>query len=293
MDERRTARDYDPLVTKLCRRAQLTLLSCAGPWQDRVYLAGGLVPRYLIKELPHGVPAHVGTTDVDFVVGIAIVGDSDSEPYRTLENNIRAAGFRQCVDDEGRAQSFRWQIRIDGFPVTVEFMGEDPERPAGRVFSPKQQRTGQKLGVFNARGARLCAVDHVVVPIRGRLANGDESFADMRVAALAPFLMLKSYALHERTKLKDAYDIVFTIANWPGGPEAAAGVVLQSPIISEQDVQESLALLREHFGHERLDGPGNYSAFLADPDLDEDDDDDRRRLYAVRAMGMFMGALRL
>jgi hypothetical protein len=289
VDERRTARDYDPVVTELCQRAQLTLLSCAGPWQDRVYLAGGLVPRYLITELPQGVPAHVGTTDVDFVVGVAIVGDSDSEPYRTLENNIRAAGFRQCVDHEGRAQSFRWQIRIDGFPVIVEFMGEDAES-SRRVFRPKEQHTGPKLGVFNARGARLCAVDHVVVPIRGRLANGDESFVDMRVASLTPFLMLKSYALHERTKLKDAYD---TIANWPGGPEAAAGVVLQSPIISEQDVQESLALLGEHFGHEQMDGPGNYSAFLADPDLDEDDDDDRRRLYAVRATGMFMNALRL
>lgn len=56
---------------------------------------------YLIKDLPQGVPAHVRTTDVDFVVGIAIGGDSDSEPYRTFENNIRAAGFRQCVDDKG------------------------------------------------------------------------------------------------------------------------------------------------------------------------------------------------
>lgn len=147
MEEPRTARDYDPLVTELCRRAQLTPLSCAGPWQDRVYLAGGLVPRYLIKELPQGVPAHVGTTDVDFVVGVAIVGGSDSEPYWTLENNIRAAGFRQCVDDEGRSQSFRWQILIDGFPVTVEFMGEDAERSARRVFRPKEQRTGPKLGV--------------------------------------------------------------------------------------------------------------------------------------------------
>ena len=82
-------------------------------------------------------------------------------------------------------------------------------------------------------------------------------------AALAPFLMLKAYALHERSKLKDAYDIVFTIANWPGGPSAAAEVVLRSPVVQEQDVQESLAFLREHFGHARMDEPGSYSAFLA------------------------------
>jgi hypothetical protein len=107
----------------------------------------------------------------------------------------------------------------------------------------------------------------------------------MRVAALTPFLMLKAYALHERSKLKDAYDIVFTIANWPGGPEAAAEVVPRSPVVQEQDVQESLALSREHFGHVRMDGPGNFSAFLAAPDLDENDEEDRRRPYAARAMG--------
>jgi hypothetical protein len=290
MDGSRTARDYDPLVTELCRRAQLTLLACAGPWHNRIYLAGGLVPRYLIQELPVAATPHVGTTDVDFVVGVAVIGEADSEPYRTLENNMRAAGFRQCVDEEGRSQSFRWQVDTDGSPVTVEFMGEDPEAGAGKVFRPKQ-KTGAKLGAFNARGARLCALDHIVVRIEGRVANGDESFADMRVAGLTPFLMLKSYALHERVKLKDAYDIVFVVSNWPGGPEAAAGVVSRSSIIGERDVTDSLTLLREHFRHPRMDGPGNYSAFLADPDVDEDDDDERRRLHAVEAIRIFAEAL--
>ena len=291
MDESPRARDYDALVTQLCERAQLTLLSCAGPWQDRIYLAGGLVPRYLIPELPVGVAPHVGTTDVDFVVGVAIVADDESEPYRTLENNIRAAGFRQCVDQEGRAQSFRWQIDIDGLPVVVEFMGEDPATPAGAAFRPKSQRTGSKLGAFNVRGARLCTRDHVVLELRGRLANGDESFASLRVAGLTPFLMLKSFALHERTKFKDAYDIIFTIANWPGGPEAAADVVRRSAVFSEPEVAEALVLLADHFAHMDMDGPGSYSRFLADPDADDHDDDDRRRRYAVATIGAIMTAL--
>ena len=46
------ASDHDDYTTGLCERAQLTLLKCAGPWGDRVYLTGGLVPRYLITELP-------------------------------------------------------------------------------------------------------------------------------------------------------------------------------------------------------------------------------------------------
>jgi len=280
------AKDYNASTTELCERAQLTLLSCAGPWSERIYLAGGLVPRYLIKDLPGGARAHVGTTDVDFVVGVAIVDDGGDEPYRTLERNIRGAGFEQCIDESGQPQSFRWKIEIDGLPVIVEFMSENPAESPGRIIRPRQH-TGAKLGAFNTKGARLVALDHVLVPIQGRLANGNHSFAEMRVADLASFLTLKTYALHERAKPKDAYDMVFTLSNWPGGPEAAARKVASSDIIHEALVTDALSLLFRHFEHAGMDGPGDYSAFLADRDVDDDDDDRRRRLHAVEAVRLF------
>lgn len=49
-----------------------------GPWRGRVYLAGGLAPRYLIGRLPEGARAHVGTADVDLVIGLAL-GDGTPE----------------------------------------------------------------------------------------------------------------------------------------------------------------------------------------------------------------------
>lgn len=44
----------------------MSFLGNAGPWRDRIYLVGGLAPRYIVGKLPEGVPAHIGTTDVDF-----------------------------------------------------------------------------------------------------------------------------------------------------------------------------------------------------------------------------------
>jgi hypothetical protein len=281
VDEARVANDYESGKTELCERVQLTLLSCAGPWRERIYLAGGLVPRYLVPNLPEGTRPHVGTTDVDFVIGIAIDGDDGDEPYQTLETNIRRVGFRPCADEMGQPQSFRWQIEVDGIPVIVEFMSLDAA--PGRIVRPKKH-TG-KLGAFNTKGASLVARDYVVVPIKGRLVNGDHSFTDMRVAGLTSFLTLKTYAVDERAKLKDAYDIVFTLSNWPGGPEAAAQVVSNSTIINEVEVKAALQLLLEHFERREMDGPGNYSAFLADPDVD--DDDDLRRLQAVEVVRIF------
>ena len=61
--------DYDEATTGRCERVLLTLLGDLGPWGQRIYLAGGLAPRYLVGRLPEGARAHVGTTDVDLVIG--------------------------------------------------------------------------------------------------------------------------------------------------------------------------------------------------------------------------------
>jgi hypothetical protein len=63
--------EYDDETTARCERALVTLLGDIGPWSERVYLAGGLAPRYLIRQLPDDIPAHVGTTDVDLIIGLA------------------------------------------------------------------------------------------------------------------------------------------------------------------------------------------------------------------------------
>lgn len=85
---------YDRYATDRCERVLLTLLGDVGPWSERIYLAGGLAPRYLVGRLPDGMGAHVGTTDVDLIVGLAL-GDEVPETYRTLHNNLKKAGFRQ------------------------------------------------------------------------------------------------------------------------------------------------------------------------------------------------------
>ncbi len=56
--------DYDEQTTVRCERALVTILGDIGPWKERIYLAGGLAPRYIVGRLPEGVRAHVGTTDV-------------------------------------------------------------------------------------------------------------------------------------------------------------------------------------------------------------------------------------
>jgi hypothetical protein len=46
--------DYDDETTARCERALVTLLGDIGPWSERIYLADGLAPRYLVGQLPVG-----------------------------------------------------------------------------------------------------------------------------------------------------------------------------------------------------------------------------------------------
>jgi hypothetical protein len=282
--------DYDDYTTGLCERAQLTLLKCAGPWWERIFLAGGLVPRYLIGELPEFARPHVGTTDVDMVVGVAVV-EEGPEPYATLVTNMRKAGFKVFKDEDGRQQSFRWCLDIEGKTVLVEFMTEQGGEP-GSIARPRQG-TGAQLGAFEARGASLVALDFVEREIRGKLLDGSESFGTIRVANLVPFLTLKSLALHERglVKYKDAYDIVFTLGDWSGGPAGAAAAAAASPVIGHGVVRDAFGKLDAHFEHAQMDGPGHYSKFLFDEDVDDDEEQERLRLEALAVVRAFFDAL--
>ena len=260
--------DYDDDATARCERALVTLLGDLGPWSERIYLAGGLAPRYLVGRLPDGARAHVGTTDVDLVIGLAL-GDETPETYRTLQNNLDTALFKQSD------VSFRWTREVDGISVVVEFLCETGEVEPGRIFRPKDEHTGSKLGAFNVRGAQFVRHDFVEREIEAeRLDVGGRSKVTVRVANLLPYTVRKILAFQDRHENKDAYDLVFTLLNAEGGPHTAGGRCSHSRIVKQERVAESLTLLGERFRDVEQDGPSAYALFLAAPG----DEDEKARL---------------
>lgn len=255
--------DYDDETTARCERALLTLLGDLGPWGERIYLAGGLAPRYLVGQLPEGAAAHVGTTDIDLVIGLAL-GDETPETYRTLQNNLDKAGFRQ------RAPSYQWARDVDGVPVLVEFLCETEEAEPGEIFKPKGEGVGARLGAFNVRGAHLVREDFIEREIEGeRLDGGGRSLVTVRVANALSYTVLKIFAFQQRHENKDAYDLVFTLLNSDGGPRTAGRAAAASPVARRELVKEALTLLAERFRDASQDGPSAYALFLAEPGDEE------------------------
>ena len=276
--EHRTA--YDELTTARCERALLTLLGDVGPWGERIYLAGGLAPKYLVGHLPEGAQAHVGTADVDLIIGLALAGET-SETYRTLQNNLEKAHFEQ------REPSFRWARDVDSVTILVEFLCETNEVEAGRIFRPKGEFTGSKLGAFNVRGAQLARYDFVERQIEGeRLDGGGWSRVTLRVANILPYTVLKIFAFQDRHENKDAYDLVFTLLNAEGGPRSVGSTAATSAVSGYRQVTQALQLLEERFRDVAQDGAAAYASFLAHPDNAEENA--RLRREAVATAGAFL-----
>ena len=106
-----TFEGYTDEYTVDCERVLVTLLRGLGPWKDSVYLVGGLTPRYLVTARPPAVPAHAGTLDVDIVIDLQIL--TDTEAYHTLEDNLRRMRFERAENDKGQKLSWRWQTRTE------------------------------------------------------------------------------------------------------------------------------------------------------------------------------------
>ncbi|MES2209270.1 MAG: hypothetical protein V4515_03695 [Chloroflexota bacterium] len=254
-----SAGDYDPTITDLCERMLVTVIGNAGFWGRRLYLVGGLVPRYLYGRASDEAPAHVGSRDVDLAV-ILMVDDPTSKSYETLARNLLDAGFRQAplVDDP----DFRWRKEADGVSLILEFICDTDKVEPGVSFKPRSG-SGSRFQAFNVHGAHLVSLDYKLVEIAAeRLDGGGVATARVRVAGLLPFVILKISAFFDRHHDKDAYDIIWILANHPDGPEGSGREMAVSQVVADPLAAEALALLRDRFSEARNDAPTAYAAFL-------------------------------
>lgn len=260
--------EYDPALVGTVLGEAAHLLRHLGFAADHTVLIGGLVPSLLILD-PGGGRSHVGTGDLDLCLSVAIV-EGDTAEYERIETAIKKAGYGPTD------QSFRWK-QAARLGLQVEFFCPAGEgRPSGRMFRPladeaptAKQNFGPKLSAFALDAGEVIGLDVVTVEREVTLPEGggrtDFSF---RVTGLVAFLVAKTAALVGRDKPKDAYDIVWIIENWAGGPVCAASAVKASAVIDREDVGAALSLLSEKFSRPDELGPSAYSRFMAEPDAE-------------------------
>lgn len=254
------ADEYTSEATERCERALGTLMRGIGqPWRHKICLVGGLVPLYLLPSNDYEQPEHVGSTDVDVALRLVVEVD-DGGAYSTLETNLKRTGFSR-VD----RSSWRWCADVDGHIVVLELLGDAPTAAPGTIFSPKVSPPSGAggVGLLCVRGVELAFRDSIVVVRDLVLLDGARSSVEFQVANLAPFVALKADAYLDRRKPKDAYDLVYVLRWWNGGPVAAAAAVAASPIAGEPFVLSAIQRVLGEFAAPDRVGAVDYAALAA------------------------------
>jgi hypothetical protein len=277
---------YDPGISKAILGETAHLLRHLGFAAGHVIVIGGLVPGLLVLDAGAGRPIHVGTTDLDLCLSVALAA-GDTAEYERIETGLTRAGYQPTAD------SFRWK-RAAGLGLTVEFFcPASDDRPAGTLFRPKAARAptakhnmGSTLSAIALDAGEAISADAQTV-IREVTLPDDAGVVsqEFRVTGIVGFLVAKIGALVGRVKLKDAYDIVWLLEAWPGGPAGAATATRSSAAFEREDVQAALARLTVEFADAGRVGPRSYARFIALPGASPDDMERaaRQAFGAVRA----------
>ncbi len=257
---------YSNACTLDCERVLVTLLRGLGPWKESVYLVGGLTPRYLVPKRPPAVPAHAGTLDVDIVIDLQIL--ADTEAYHTLEDNLKRMGFERAENEQKQKLSWRWQTRTEhGALMVLEFLADAPQIAGGRVQALPTEGTISALNIPHSSIVNGMATERV------------------KHADIVSFTCLKAFAFDQRFERKDAHDLIYCIEHASEGLDAVVATFGRALAGKHAAViRDALDILRRRFADDdategyRKDGPVSVAKF----ELGEADEPAQREARALR-----------
>lgn len=273
---------YADKYTDDCERVLITLLRGLGPWKKSVFLVGGLTPRYLVSAKPPAVPPHAGTLDVDIVIDLQILTDTDA--YHTLEDNLKKMGFERAKNDKGQMLSWRWQARTDsGALMVLELLADAPEIAGGKV---QPLPTDGTISALNIPHSSMVFDLYKTVEIQAELLGGNGIVTEeVKHADIVSFTCLKAFAFDQRFERKDAHDLIYCIENAPEGMDAVAAAFREALGGKHAAVvKEALAILTRRFATDdkaegyRKDGPIAVARF----ELGESEDAEQREARQLR-----------
>jgi hypothetical protein len=247
------ASDYADREVKAAFSVLIELGQLLKPFADGFVIVGGSVPWLL---LDHGRPPHLGTLDID----IGLDPDAlDEGKYATLVETLEKAGYRRDAEGLKDFQLLRTVTIDDGDPIDVVV---DLLAPKGRKIRGSKPQLVHGLRVQQVDGCGVAIKNSVSRQIQGTMPDGRNNTVELPITTIAALLVMKGFALSGRDKMKDAYDIYYSVRNYPGGP-AQLGKDCKA-LLKDEVAREGLRLLASKFQHRDDFGPQTVRRFLED-----------------------------
>ena len=117
-----------------------------------------------------------------------------------------------------------------------------------------------QFAVQRADGADLALRFYQMVAIEGHMPDGDRNRVSIAVASIPALLAMKGYAIANRLKRKDAYDIYYSVRNFPDGIDAL--VEATRPLLDVESALQGYSLISDKFRHVDDFGPSSVRRFV-------------------------------
>jgi hypothetical protein len=236
-----TKNDYDQVLIDAAQSVLLELVHLLQEYRDGIVVVGGLVPGLLFN---NPEVKHVGSIDVDLALDHEMIHEAG---YRTILELLLSRGYLQG----SQPFIFYRNVVVSGNEIKVEV-----DFLAAEYGGTNKKHRTQKVQGMQPRKARGCDLAFRVptyVTIEGTLPGGGKDIVKIRVASIAPFILMKAHALENRLKEKDAYDIYYCLRNYPDGLDRLAEEF--QPYLDHPLAAEGLEILAKKFNSPEHVGP--------------------------------------
>ena len=281
MNEPDIATDYDDRGARAAHAVLVELGQVLCAHRDAIVVIGGAVPSLLIKDR-----GHIGTLDIDL--------DLDPEKlaehgYAELVEKLLNAGYERGL---AGLKPFQLRRAVDlkdgGTPVAVIV---DLLMPKGAKTRKHKPPLIQGLRVQEADGGGVALRHNIRLLIDGTMPDGRSNQVEMLVASIPALLVMKGYALVQRDKKKDAYDIYFSVRHYPDGLDHLADECRR--LLDDPVAREGLANIAAKFDRVEGFGPTTARMFLEGTAMPEGMAPDQLQQDAFRQVRALMQGLGL
>jgi hypothetical protein len=265
MREEVNGTDYTDRGTEAVNRVLIELAQILGAQNGKFVLVGGSVPGLLFKDTS---PEHIGTLDIDIELNPEKLGDYG---YVDMVEALERHGYERNKPSLKPFQMLRTVEVDDGEPIDIVV---DLLMPATSKVKTREEKIVSGLVIQKIDGGDVAIRHSEKITLKGKMPDGRNNEVEILVASIPALLVMKGFAIGNRDKEKDAYDIWFSIKNYSQGIEALAEECRK--IIDEPEVKEGYKFIYQKFKARESFGPQTVRKFLqerpdqiGEMDLDE------------------------
>ena len=217
---------FDPISAS--RAVLIEVANVLGAFREHFVVVGGWVPELLYPNL-----GHMGSIDVDLAIApTALAGNA----YETIRKRMVDAGY---IHQTGPTRFLKVVAGVVD-PVKVDVISGQyvqGEKSAAILVN--------ELALSSLRGIDLAFEACEEIELSGHMPDGYPECRPRTDCAPEVFILIKAFALDERTKQKDAFDIIFILLHFK--PDLAALAARVRPHVAKGLGNEAYNILNAKF----------------------------------------------